>query len=247
MSTINEVLEIRNKYDALKKQEEELWHEMKEVFNVIDIEEYQKLNYDECKNVFEKVLYRIDDEVKNKLSEILKKKKAEVYPEILKAHYYPELNTLSLSDKDTVEIDNFIRHHLRHIFTENLINECKPLTENIDGIVSLGILEKKYSLKCCECGDSSETLSQDELDRHKRIWEIEAIVKDTGWTDELDAEFYCLYEECSHGCIEIYCMDCDDMHKEITNLNEFEEYLSDGNIEVYYRINKNPNLTYEKL
>ena len=247
MSTINEVLEIRDKYDTLKKQEESLCIEMKEVFNSIDIKEYEKLNYEECKNVFDKLTYRIDDEIKNKLSSILTKKKEEVYPEILKAQYYPELNTLNLSDEDKIEIDNFIRKHIRHIFTDRIINECKPLIENIHKLVELDILKKNYSFKCYECGSSSENLSQDDFDSYKRIWEIETLSKQNKLTDEMNNELDELYQNHSYGCIEIYCMDCDDMHKEITNLGEFEEYLNDGNVEIYYRVNKNPDLTYEIL
>jgi hypothetical protein len=247
METINKIIEVSNRYNDLKRQVDEVWAEMKTVCNNIDIEEYRKLSYEECKDISERVSYRIEDDIQAKLNVILTQKKEDKYPELLQAHYYSELNALDISDGDKASIDNFIRKHIRHVFTNNLISKCQPLLDNIYKLVEFDILKKNYSLKCNECGSATAVFTEDEMNGYKRIWELELLSKTERLTDELEVELDELFKKYSYGCIELCCFDCDEMHVEIANLEQFNKYVNDGYVEIYYKLIKTPDLTYEKL
>lgn len=242
MDTINTTLEYIKAIDDIKEKEKNLYKKANEIFNDIKIEEFEKLSYEECKYIYDYVFYRINDELRESLGKITHEKKIKLYPEMLKPHYYPELDRLKINDNDKLEIDTFIRQHLRYILNPRVLVKCKPLLDNIDSLVDLGIVSKNYSFMCY-CGSQSSVKSEEEMNACFKIWELEK----KEHTTENSLELEKLYEKYGFGVISLNCFDCDEEETvEITNLDEFNEYLNDGFVEVYYKIIKNPDLTYEK-
>ena len=88
-------------------------------------------------------------------------------------------------------------------------------------------------------------ISESDLEKYKRFWELFELEKQKIITDEQLDELDQLEKD---GFYEIYlcCLDedeCDDA--EITNEKELSDYMR--NVEVVYKVVKNPDLTYEKL
>jgi hypothetical protein len=63
--------------------------------------------YDTIKDLFTQVQYLIAGAKREMLSDIAESKKTPKYPQLLKPAYYPEIDTLNISDVRTVEIHVF--------------------------------------------------------------------------------------------------------------------------------------------
>ena len=121
-----------------------------------------------------------------------------------------------------------------------------PLSiEDLELLKSIGIVEKKYNFRCKNCGSSCTVITESNLKKYKRFWKLFELEKQNkitdGQLDELDQlekdGFYEIY---------LYCIDeneCEEI--EITNEKELSNYMK--NVEVVYKVVKNPDLIYEKL
>ena len=121
-----------------------------------------------------------------------------------------------------------------------------PLSvDDLEMLKNIGIVGKKYNFRCKSCGSSCDIISESDLEKYKRFWELFELEKQKKITSEQLDELDQLEKD---GFYEIYlcCMDedeCDDV--EITNEKELSDYMR--NVEVVYKVVKNPDLTYEKL
>lgn len=121
-----------------------------------------------------------------------------------------------------------------------------PLSiEDLELLKSIDIVEKKYNFRCKSCGSSCDIISESDLEKYKRFWELIELEKQKKITSEQLDELDQLEKD---GFYEIYlcCMDedeCDDV--EITNEKELSDYMR--NVEIVYKVVKSPDLTYEKL
>lgn len=212
---------------------------------VLDLSDF---SYDECRNLYKQIQYYIDDEnLLNKLSAIVEKKKIEKYPELLKPTYYPEIDSLDISESEKIRLDKAARWNVRNYLSENNIKKMThPLSvDDLEMLKNIGIVEKKYNFRCKSCGSSCDIISESDLEKYKRFWELFELEKQKKITSEQLDELDQLEKD---GFYEIYlcCMDedeCDDV--EITNEKELSDYMR--NVEVVYKVVKNPDLTYEKL
>lgn len=241
MNTINAALDHIKELDDLKEKQKYLYSKANEIFNNIKIEEFEMLPYEECNYIYDYVFSRVNEDLRDNLKKITRIKKENIYPDILKPHYYPELVSLNIGSKEKLEIDSFIRNHLRYILSQRVLKKCKPLSDNIEQLVRLGIVSKNYSF-ICSCGAQASVKSQEELNACFKMWELEN--KEQTTKDSLELEE--LYEKFGFGVINLCCFDCEKEAVEISNLAEFNEYLNDGFIEIYYKIIKNPDLTFEQ-
>lgn len=228
---------------------------LKEVVNKLKLQaknlkvsDLSDFSYEECRNLYKQIQYYIDDEnLLNELSAVVEKKKIEKYPELLKPIYYPEIDSLDISDSEKIRLDKAARWNVRNYMCENNINKMThPLSiDDLELLKSIGIVEKKYNFRCKSCGNSCDIISESDLEKYKRFWELFELEKQKEITDEQLNELDQLEKD---GFYEIYwcCMDeieCDEV--EITNEKELSDYMR--NVEVVYNVAKSPNLTFEKI
>lgn len=214
----------------------------------LKVSDLSDFSYEECRNLYKQIQYYIDDEnLLNKLSAIVEKKKIEKYPELLKPTYYPEIDSLDISESEKIRLDKAARWNVRNYLSENNIKKMThPLSvDDLEMLKNIGIVEKKYNFRCKSCGSSCDIISESDLEKYKRFWELFELEKQKKITSEQLDELDQLEKD---GFYEIYlcCMDedeCDDV--EITNEKELSDYMR--NVEVVYKVVKNPDLTYEKL
>lgn len=233
------------------KKEEELkaiTNKLKSQANSIDISELSDHTYEECRNLYKQIQYYIDDKyLLNELSVVIEKKKIEKYPELLKPTYYPEIDSLDISDSEKIRLDKAARWNVRNYLSENNIKKMThPLSvDDLELLKSIGIIEKEYNFRCKSCGSSCDVISESDLEKYKRLWKLFELEKQKIITDEELDELDQLEKD---GFYEIYlcCLDedeCDDV--EITNEKELFDYMR--NVEIVYKVVKSPDLTYEKL
>lgn len=233
------------------KIEEELkviTNKMKLQANNVDISGLSDYTYDECRNLYKQIQYYIDDKnLLNELSVVVEKKKIEKYPELLKPTYYPEIDSLDISDSEKLRLDKAARWNIRNYLSEsNAKKMTYPLSfDDLEMLKSIGIVEKKYNFRCKDCGSSCTVISESDLEKYKRFWELFGLEKQKIITNEQLDELDQLEKD---GFYEIYlcCLDedeCGDV--EITNEKELSDYMR--NVEIFYKVVKSPNLTYEKL
>lgn len=214
----------------------------------LKVSDLSDFSYEECRNLYKQIQYYIDDKnLLNQLSTIVEKKKIEKYLELLKPTYYPEIDSLEISDSEKIRLDKAARWNVGNYLSENNIKKMThPLSiDDLELLKSIGIVEKKYNFRCKSCGSSCDIISESDLEKYKRFWELFELEKQKKITSEQLDELDQLEKD---GFYEIYlcCLDedeCDDA--EITNEKELSDYMR--NVEVVYKVVKNPDLTYEKL
>ena len=110
--------------------------------------------------------------------------------------------------------------------------------EDTEELVKLGIAEKSHCGFCENCNTTFILCTESELEKHKRIWELEE--KGNLTQEELD-EFDKLEQE-GYGNILNFCTFCDE-ETDIFTREQFEKLSKT----VMYRISKSPDLQYESL
>ena len=242
MSDFGELLDAINTKEKLKEQLEWNAKNIKYILNKISIDELESetLNYDQFNNIYKKIQYLISEERRPEFESLLRRKKIEKFPELLKATYFPEINQLNIPDSEKVRIDEAARVNCRYYMTANNLSrlEYKLSIEDLEMLETVGVTEKKYGVRCKCCGDQIAWITQYEFNHYKRYFELLARNKLTEEEEE-EAD-----ELCSDGFYELYAY-CDDCESEIciNNLEEFNELHFD----IVYKVIKQPDLTYEKL
>lgn len=235
---------IEDKYRA-EEEVKKIVARLTEVANSLKPNILDDCDYESAKKLYDSIKhYTNDKSVVEEMSAIVETKKAEKYPALLKPTYYPEIDTLVISDSEKLRLDRSARWNIRnYIFKSNMDRLTYPLSiEDLELLRSVGVAERKYNFRCEECGYSCDVISEEKLEKYKRVWELEKLRSEL--TDEQDEELEKLYEDDFFN-IFLACMNCDEFEKEICNEEELKEYES--HIEVLYEIVKQPNLEYEKL
>lgn len=242
MSDFSELLDAIDTKEKLEEQLEWNAKNIKYILNKISIDELESgtLNYDQLNNIYKKIQYRIPEERRPEFESLLRKRKIEKFPELLKATYFPEINQLNIPDSEKVRIDEAARVNCRYHMTANNISrlEYKLSIEDLEMLESVGVAEKKYGVWCKCCGCQIAWITQYEFNHYKRYFELLAR---NNLTEEEEKE---ADELCSDGFYELYAY-CDDCESEIciNNLEEFNKLHFD----TVYKVIKQPDLTYEKL
>lgn len=233
---INEKNEAERKLGIIKS---ELIYES----NLLDFSALNDYDYETVKGLFNQIQYLIDDSKKEALSEIVESKKAQKYPQLLKPTYYPEIDLLQISDNEKLRLDKAAYVNSRYYLSEDNIGrlEIKMSIQDLERLRSIGVVEKKFSFKCKDCGDPCVTISENDIEKYKRVFYLEGL--GSSLSDEQGKELDELYEN-GFYCISICCMDCD-FDYEITNMADLDNYKP--YIKEVYKVVKTPDLTYEKL
>ena len=214
----------------------------------LKVSDLSDFSYEESRKLYKQIQYYIDDKnLLNQLSTIVEKKKIEKYPELLKPTYYPEIDSLDISDSEKMRLDKAARWNIRNYLNASNIKKVtySLSIEDLELLKSIGIVEKTYNFRCKRCGSLCTVISESELKNFKRFWKLWELKKQKKIADEQLDELDQLEKDRFY---EIYlcCMDedeCDDVV--ITNEKELLDYMR--NVEIVYKVVKSPDLTYEKL
>lgn len=230
MYSVKEIFEKNKEYKDANNIALNLYKELKDISNEIDLEDVKKLSYQEVKEFFKLIIYMSNDETTSNVKEIMEAKKAELYPEILGVHYFKEIKEIDfISEEEKVKLDRLLSK--RNI----KIDEINSLDEKvIKFLLEKKILEKIYIVSCghyhnFDCQE--RVFTNERVEKLKAYWEKQS--KGIETSDEED-------EELCYGCFELYC---DYDRVEITNLEEFEEHL----YEIRYRLIKKPDRSLDDL
>lgn len=242
-----------NKLNALLELKRELEEKIKHVNEQIKCEsetleedEIKACDYEELNKLYHSIYYFINPEKKDMISNRLTKKKMEKYPQMLKPTYFPEIDRLDISNSEKLRLDVAARNNVRYYMTEDNINrlEYRMTIEDLERLTMIGIAEKSYRFKCPECNCICKIVSQKDLDKHKRTWELITLNRGGSITKEQLEELEHL-EEDGYGYIYLFCMDDEEFEDEVSDMISYKKY--EDALEVSYKIVKSPDLTYEKL
>lgn len=232
----------------IEQELKEITNKLKSQANSVDISELYDYTYEECRNLYNQIQYYIDDKnLLNQLSNAIEKKKIEKYPELSKPTYYPKIDSLDISESEKLRLDKAARWNVRNYLSKYNSKEAMyPLSiDDLELLKSIGIVEKNYNFRCKSCGSSCDVISENDLEKYKRFWELFELEKQKTITDEQLDEMDQLEND---GFYEIYlcCMDEEECEEvEITNEKELSDYMK--NVKIVYKVVKNPDLTYEKI
>lgn len=248
ISAVKDLLLIIESKKKLEAELKEMISKLKVQTKDLDLSNLNECSYEECRDLFKQIQYYTDEDMLNELSKITEKKKVEKYPELLKPTYYPEIDKLRITDSEKIRLDKASRWNIGNYISKNNI---KRLTyslsiDDLELLRSVGVVEKKYKFRCKNCRSLCDIISESDLEKYKRFWNLCEFEKQKRITDEQLGELDQLERD---GFYRIYlcCLDgeeCDDI--EITNEKELLDYMN-NNAEVVYKVVKNPDLTYERL
>lgn len=240
---IQDVLKFIEKKERLQVELESVRSDLINAVNDLDFGALENYNYETVKGLLTHVQYLISDAQRDTLSAIVESKKIQKYPQLLKPTYYPEIDTLDISDGEKLRLDKAAYMNTRYYMSEDNLDrlDYKLSIEDLELLKSIGVVEKKYNFRCKDCGDPCITISESDLEKYKRVFQLEEM--GNSLTDEQEEELDKLYEQ-GFYCIEVYCMECDSDY-EIANQKVLDDYKS--HINEIYRVVKSPDLTFEKL
>lgn len=243
--TIKEIQNIIKEKYQIEEELDKIRNRLKEASNLLESSTLNDCDYETAKDLFKKIQYYIKDKnTVNDMSSIIENKKIEKYPALLKPTYYPEIDTLHISDSEKLRLDKAARWNYNRYINKNNCNKGDyPLSiEDLELLRSIHIIERKYNFLCEECNCSCDVFSESELEKYKRVWELEKNIKEL--TEEQLEELEKLYED-EFYVISLYCLEDENFFREISNEQELEDYKD--NIRIEYKVVKQPNLKYENL
>ena len=261
-NTVNDLLLMLN---TLKEHESELnkiQQKFRTAVNNLKINDFKQESYESARDLLKSIQYQIDDKAFLKqLSDIVYEKKIQKYPELLKPTYYPEIDTLEISDEEKLWLDKVARkYYASYIRTVKIdgtiytgIKKEYGLEkgvfysiEHLEMLKNIGVVERYYNFQCKDCNDSCCMVSETELNNHKRVWKLYKTQKER-LLGSNELEILDDLERDGYGLIYVECMDECDTYYEVLNLNDFEKCMENNLINIAYKVVKRPDLTYENL
>lgn len=242
---IKNLLHLIEEKKAAEEAVKSATNQLKETINKLDLSAFADLDYETTKSIYDSICYYVNEEKRKELEKILAKKKSEKYPELQKPTYYPEIDTLDISDEEKLRLDSAARANVRCYFSlRNLHRLHEPLTkEDVDNLYNLGIITKVYRVECKNCGDMISAYSEEDWKKHRRAFELHQI-KANERTEEIINELDKL-EQDGYGYVYLCCMNCDEYEIEVTTQEEMDGLVK--NAEIYYKFTKQPDLRFESL
>ena len=232
----NEIVAMAKEVEELKAKEQQLQQQIQMQLN--EANDFDEFSYDDLKILKQSYSYCLIPNQATKILDTLKKKRVEKYPFLLHPTYYPELDTLDRSAEEKLRLDQIARNNWKKFMREESLKKFNLSKEDTEELVKLGIAEKSHCGFCENCNTTFILCTESELEKHKRIWELEE--KGNLTQEELD-EFDKLEQE-GYGNILNFCTFCDE-ETDIFTREQFEKLSKT----VMYRISKSPDLQYESL
>lgn len=232
----NEIVAMAKEVEELKAKEQQLQQQIQMQLN--EANDFDEFFYDDLKMLKQSYDYCLTPKQASKIRDALKKKRVEKYPFLLHPTYYPELDTLDRNTEEKLRLDQIARNNWKKFMREESLKKFNLSKEDAEELVKLGIAEKSHCGFCENCNTTFILCTESELEKHKRIWELEE--KGNLTQEELD-EFDKLEQE-GYGNIFNFCTFCDE-ETDICTREQFEKLPK----AVMYRIIKSPDLQYESL
>lgn len=244
---IEKLIELLAEETELEQKLEKVVIEIVNQCDKLTSKEIESCDYDTLRKLYKAIHYRLDKEQRRMISNILITKKIEKYPQMLKPTYYPEIDQLNISESEKLRLDKAARnHHLRQLSEDDFSCLEPPLTiSDLELLITIDVAQRIYDFNCPYCNCFCKIIKQKTLDRHKRVWELNALrTTQGGLTQEQEQELETL-EEDGAGYIYLSCPEDKEFEYRITNMEQFQKFKN--NISILYEIYKEPDLTYEKL
>lgn len=149
---IQDALKLIEEKENLKVKLETVGNKLKDAVNDLDLNALDNYDYETIRDLYAQIQYLIDDEVRKKLSDVVAAKKILKYPQLLKPTYYPEINKLNISDEEKLRLDKAAYMNTRYYMSwDNLDRlEYKLSIQDLELLISIGIVERKYTFRCRE-------------------------------------------------------------------------------------------------
>lgn len=230
----------------LQKKTMELYAQAEALIEKLTPQDLEACSYEDVKDIIYEIQLSVSDEKRKELMSVIERKKREAYPAMYKPTYFPEIDALPISADEKLRLDMAARQNVRYLMIKENFDKLKyPLSiADLNLLKSIGIVEKNYLFRCRDCGEPATRMSESELLKYKRVWELEQVdYKEL--SEEQQEELDTLLDE-GAGIIYIECLECG-YSKEITSLKELDEYNRSGKVSNFYKVVKTPDLTYEKL
>ena len=237
----NLIKELDNK----RRDFEDFTQDISNKANDIDLDEVIKLPYKEIKdlNLLLNTKVCLNTNFRLQLKELEESKKLEEYPELLDAHYFPELRQLEFLKQDERKLldYNLKRYYkyykIRSFYIFEDLNLNKEIRiKIINFLLENKIIERLYMFECgCYSDECSPKLvTQEERDRFYNWHNFDY---DNATDDEVGVH----EDNYKDGYIYIEC--CNDEEKEITTIEEFKKELKC----IVYRIIKKPDYSLDNI
>lgn len=246
--------ELKNKIELIDTYENEIKktkEEFKELTSQLTIDNFTEMSYVDMKFIYNKIKYSLSDKSKISLNEVLEQKKIIEYPQLNRPTYYPEIETLNISDEDKLRLDKLARKNIKYvIYDDDRLKSGRyngMTKEDLANLYSLGILEKWFDFTNSGNGSRCKGISETELNTIKTIWDLNKKDRENTISEEDKIKKAKLEEDYHWGCIELCDYDDDDFYYEIYDYETFEKYKENNEIKPYYKFSKQPDLTYENL
>lgn len=233
---VNELINKLYKQQNLEDELDDLKRDVMFLKKKLTKEELEDLSYEDFKWLWDKVGY---GGVGYLFKDIYERKRLEKYPELCRAVYFPEINTLDISDEHKRRIDRALRNNINSEITETNIEygNIKGIEiEDIKPLYELGILRKTIVFKIY--GETCLVLKENELNKYLRAWEL--IDKGINLSYSEEAELDSLEKD---GYYYIYI---NDEVGNFVDLNRKEDFDNYEEKYYFYKICKKPDLSWDK-
>ena len=108
--TIEKIFEIIEEKSKAEEEVKKITTQLMEIVNNLKPSILNSCDYETAKKMYDSIKYYINDkQIKEEISAVVESKKVEKYPELLKPTYYPEINTLNISDSEKLRLDKSTR------------------------------------------------------------------------------------------------------------------------------------------
>ncbi|MGG7131203.1 hypothetical protein [Clostridium perfringens] len=258
INKINELLNnVKIKENELKEAKKEL-----EEFVPNNIDELSKCDLKQLVGAYNNLKYMLDNDVCNKLNDIIDVKEKELFPELTKAYYYPELNKLKDKMNLSFDVIRKIDEGLKDKDISLGVKKAKigevdllTLSEDVNVsekifnfLVEENIVERYFSFKICNCFECrSKILKEEEYKKYIEMFEILDKINNNKASDE---EINMYYEEeakdlpnytyFSVSCLSEYR---DDDLFEVMCMEDLNKLLEKYPKKTFYNIKKTPDLS----
>ena len=248
VNKIEELFSVIDEKQKILKKLKNITNDLVLKANNINMSDLNECNYEECNDLFKQIRgYIQDQKLLDKIDKVIEKKKIKKYPQLLKPTYYPEIDLLNISESEKLRLDKAARNNIGNYINEYFTDIKHPLSiEDLKMLKDIGVIEKIYRFKCKECGGFCRDISEKSLNNYKRFWTLYELEKNKQITDEQLKELDRLDEKGFYG-IYFSCINCDEcVDIEIADEEQLSDYIK-NNVEVFYKVIKKPDLTYENL
>lgn len=163
METIEKLLKKEEELKEIRKEEQRIWGELREIAQEVTPAHLTELGYDKAQEIYKIVIRFLWEEREEELSAVLRELELAEHPESKGAIWYPDINEipgLSLQEKHLLD------EAVNRFRVGEFINLSCPLMQktgiakdqlraSAEFLTEKGVLKKYYHLGCQRCGEKA--------------------------------------------------------------------------------------------